>query len=212
MKQQEYFDIKPSLLEKIETTNFEKIFRNKGYVYFKEGLYNLNIIGIRANNNCKVTNTFDDAMVVIYKNEKGWHRLVYCITTDPGKYYMMKSQCNIKGTAILVPGQYRGCWKMGKHNGQYTALVQAKPVKVYRDSNKDDIYDYDPKTIDNGLFGINIHRSNQYHTSKIIDRWSAGCQVFANPTQFTSFLTLCKKQMEKYGNSFTYTLLMEEDL
>lgn len=212
MKQQEFFDIKPSLIKKIEDANFDIIFRRKGYTYFTNGLYNLNIIGIRANNNRKVTNTFDDAMVVTYKNEKGWQKLMYAVTTDPGKYYMMKSQCNIKGTAILVPGQYRGCWKIGKHNGQYTALVQTKPIKVYRDNNKDDIYDYDPNSIDNGLFGINIHRSNQYHTSKIIDNWSAGCQVFANPTQFHSFISLCKKQEERYGNSFTYTLLMEEDL
>ena len=107
---------------------------------------------------------------------------------------MQDCQDNAKGTAILVPGQYRGCWAIGKHNGKYKALVQIKPVKVYRDGNKDMIYDLLPETINEGLFGINIHRSNEAITRNTVDMYSAGCQVFNNPNDFKNFIAICEKQ------------------
>lgn len=201
--------LKDTLLNEIAEKRIEEIMHAKGYAYFKTGDYNLNIIGIRSNQNNKVTNKFDDFMLVTYYIKGVLHSKVYNITTDPGRYYM-QNLCNKKGTAILVPGQYRGCWKVGTHNGKYTALVQSKPVKVYRDANKNDIYDY--LNIDEGIFGINIHRSNPYSTSTNIDNWSAGCQVFANAKDFTEFMKLCEEQKKRYGNSFTYTLLNEKDL
>ena len=118
---------------------------------------------------------------------------------------MKNPMSNTCGTAILVPGQYRGCWKIGKHKGSYTALVQQKPVSVYRDNNRDDIYDMEPETIKKGVYGINIHKASDTMKSKFIDKWSAGCQVFQSKENFLSFMDLCKKQERLYGNSFTYT-------
>ena len=205
--------IKPNFNSICTYADYEKIFNQKGYAYFTCGAYNLNIIGVRSNNNNKVTNLFDDLLVVIYKINTGkWQRVVYPITTEPGTYYMTKKILNPKGTAILVPGQYRGCWEIGKHQGKYKALVQKKPIKVYRDGNKDDVYNMDSTRIDNGVFGINIHRSNEFIKAVYVNSYSAGCQVFADPKDFRRFLTLCEKQRELYGNSFTYTLLNEEDL
>ncbi len=204
--------IKNSLRSKIYNYNFEKLFKQKGYAYFTKGAYNLNIIGIRTNNDNKVTNKFDDYLIVIYRtNQNKLMKLIYNITTKPGLTIMLKPE-NSKGTAILVPNQYRGCWQLGLHKGQYTALCQRKPVKVYRDNNKDAIYDLEPKKIDEGIFGINIHRANQAYVRQTIDMYSAGCQVFQEPNQFNSFINVCKKQKELYGNSFTYTLIEEKDL
>ena len=112
---------------------------------------------------------------------------------------------NSKGTAILVPGQYRGCWQIGLHRGKYKALCQKKEIKVYRDNNKDMIYDMNPENIDKGIFGINIHRSNEFYTRNTIDKYSAGCQAFNSPIEFNSFMRLCEEQRKLYGNSFTYT-------
>ena len=205
--------IKPNFYSICAYADYEKIFREKGYAYFTKGAYNLNIIGVRSDNKNKVTNLYDDILIVIYKTPSGkWARQSYQITTEPGLYYMIKQQLNPKGTAILVPGQYRGCWTIGKHKGKYNALVQKKPIKVYRDNNRDAIYDLRPETIDNGVFGLNIHRSNEFKPSSKVDSWSAGCQVFADPNQFKSFMDLCKKQRDLYGNSFTYTLLNEQDV
>lgn len=204
--------VKTNLFDKVAKRDLSIILRRKGYSYFTKGYYNLNIIGIRKNNNNVITNKYDDILVVMYRTRNGLKTVYFNITTEPGDYYMRKKLGNPKGTAILVPGQYRGCWKLGKHKGEYEALVQAKPVKVYRDGNKDNVYDMFPQTINEGLFGINIHRSNEGFTRQTVDMYSAGCQVFADPKDFDKFIDLCKKQEVLYGNSFTYTLLDEKDL
>ena len=203
--------MKTGLLTKCTVYDFEKLFKAKGYVWFTKGNYNLNIIGIRSNNKNKVTNKYDDMLVVDYNTGNGHKRVCYTITTEPGIYYI-KNLCNSKGAAILVPGQYRGCWQIGLHRGKYKALCQKKEVKVYRDNNKNMIYDINPENIDKGIFGINIHRSNETYTRNTIDQYSAGCQVFNNPVEFNAFMRLCEEQRKLYGNSFTYTLINEEDM
>ena len=202
--------IKIPIYNKCCTTNFKTLFANLGYAYFTNGMYNLNIIGVRRNGGA-VTNKFDDYLIVIYNTSYGEQRKIYSITTEPGKYYM-QNPMNVKGTAIVAPGQYRGVFSIGRHKNQYKALVQRKPIKVYRDGNKDLVYDLIPECTDEGMFGINIHRSNPYIESKQVDKWSAGCQVFANPNDFKSFMNLCEKQKNLYGDSFTYTLINEKDL
>ena len=202
--------MKTGLFTKCTTYNFEKLFKDKGYAWFTKGSYNLNIIGIRSNND-KVTDKYDDILVVDYNTDNGHKRVCYTITTEPGKYYM-QNLCNPKGAAILVPGQYRGCWQIGLHHGKYKALCQRKAVKVYRDNNKDMIYNMTPKSIDKGIFGINIHRSNKTCICDTIDKYSAGCQVFNDPVEFNAFMRLCEERRKLYGNSFTYTLINEEDM
>ena len=202
--------MKTGLFTKCTTYNFEKLFKDKGYAWFTKGSYNLNIIGIRSNNN-KVTDKYDDILVIDYNTDNGHKRVCYTITTEPGKYYM-QNLCNPKGAAILVPGQYRGCWQIGLHHGKYKALCQRKAVKVYRDNNKDMIYNMTPKSIDKGIFGINIHRSNKTCICDTIDKYSAGCQVFDDPVEFNAFMRLCETQRKLYGNTFTYTLINEEDM
>ena len=62
------------------------------------------------------------------------------------------------------------------------------------------------------MFGINIHRSNEFWTRSTVDQYSAGCQVFNDPKEFNSFMNLIKKSAKIYGNCFTYTLVNEEDI
>jgi hypothetical protein len=204
--------MKTQLYSKILTYDFKSLFEKKGYAFFTKGVYNLNIIGVRSNQNNNVTNKYDDYLVVDYETNNGHKRQVYTITTDPGSYYMNKPM-NSKGTAILVPNQYRGAYKIDLHNGKYKALCQRnKPVQVYRDGNKDTKYDLLPEKTETGLFGINIHRSNQAYTRSTVDQYSAGCQVFNDPSEFASFMTLCNKAKDIWGNCFTYTLITEDDL
>lgn len=204
--------MKNQLYAKCKVFDFEKLFKEKNYAYFTKGKYNLNIIGVRSNQHNKVTNSYDDFLVVIYNTDTSWKRQIYTITTEPG-LSMMKLPSNVKGTAILAPGQYRGAYKIDKHRGKYDALCQRnKVVKVYRDNNKDSVYDYKPENLDTGMFGINIHRSNEFWTRNTVDNYSAGCQVFNDPKEFNSFMTLVKKSAKIYGNCFTYTLITEEDI
>lgn len=179
----------------------------KGHVTFLNGHYNLNIIGVRTSD--ETPNVFNDWLYVVYIDESDqWVELRFQITTDPGLYYL-NNPMSVNGTAILKAGQYRGSHKLGQHRGQYDALVQHRPVTVYRDTNKDDVFDMEPDTESSGYFGINIHRSNSSRESTQVDKWSAGCQVFANPNEYAMFIELCKRSARDWGNSFTYTLIEE---
>lgn len=120
----------------------------------------------------------------------------------------MKSPINLRGTAILVPGQYKGAYMIDKHQGKYDALCQRLGmVAVYRDRNKDDIMDY--SDIHKGMFGINIHKAGR--NSKQVDGWSAGCQVFKRSADFDDFIRICRKGEKALGNTFTYTLFDAAD-
>jgi hypothetical protein len=111
------------------------------------------------------------------------------------------------GTAILKQGQYKGAYQIGLHRGKYYALVQSKPVTVLRDYDRNAILDFWNGKPETGMFGINIHRASVNGTTKSVDSYSAGCQVFANINDFNLFMQLCEKHKQLYDNSFTYTLI-----
>ena len=193
----------------LEIDIIKNVMSKKGYAFFENGQYNLNIIGIRAKT--KVAGSFDDFICCIFKDDKDkWTCQYWKATTDAGTYWLAKPM-NIKGTALLVPNQYRNVYKIGTFKGEYKALVQSKNVKVYRDNNRDKIQDYDASTIDEGMFGIQIHKSNPKLSSSVNDKWSAGCQVFGSAKDFSNFMSLVDKASVKWGDSFTYTLLEEKD-
>ena len=188
----------------------KEVLKRKGYAFFENGDYNLNIIGVRSNN--LVANQFDDTLLLFYKIKNEWQIKSFAITTDAGTYWL-KNPMDIRGTAILVPNQYRGVYAIRKHLNKYFALCQTNGnVKTYRDNDKDQILDMDAKTITEGMYGINIHRSNPNTFSTSVDKWSAGCQVFKNVDDFDAFMEICYKSRDLYGNKFTYTLITENDL
>ena len=177
----------------------------KGYKVFTDGDYNLNITGIRSPE--RVANAFDDRLCVTYKLNDMWVTETFEITTDPGSPYLLKP-INNYGCAILAPGQWRGCYSIGKHRGQYLALVQSGKVKVFRDNDLDNILDMNPETIQDGYFGINIHKRSG--ESDTVNGASAGCQVFRYEHEFNRMMYLAQKQVSERGwRTFTYTLLEE---
>ena len=108
---------KLSLKEKITIDAIREIFQRKGYKFFTNGKYNLNLLGVRKDTS--VSNKFDDYLVAIYKSEDDeWKCLVWEATTDPGKHWL-ENPLNPAGTAILIPNQYRSTWKVGYHRGKY---------------------------------------------------------------------------------------------
>jgi hypothetical protein len=168
-------------------------FAKHGYAFT-----NFHLVGIRSKANLK--NQFDDLIAVINNNEITW----YTCTTNPGTHWL-QNLLNPKGAALLKPGQWKDCWHVGMHQGKYEALTQCAPVTVFRDGDKDDVAEESSVT-ETGIFGINIHRANPNAVSKLIDKWSAGCQVLNDPKQFAELLGKCKKSGLK---KFTYTLLKE---
>lgn len=185
------------------------VMENKGYrVFSGETGFELNIVGVRT----QITraNHFDDFMTVFYRTYGEWIFNIFKCTTDPGTYFLENPLSDL-GTAILKEGQYPGAYKIGRHRGRYEALVQATPVTVIRDPNRDNTLDTDTGIEETGFFGINIHRASKSHESLEVNQWSAGCQVLADPFQYKLFMDLCREGRRTFGNRFTYTLLNEAD-
>lgn len=148
-----------------------------------------------------------------YNQVVGKERLKFwIITTDPGTYWLNNPLSRL-GTAVLKPGQYVDCWASGFHQNKsdHPALVQVGKIIVYRDNDKDSIAE-SASTEENGLFGINIHRSNISGKTMTIGKWSAGCQVFQVKTDHDQLMSICNLYKSRLNNRFTYTLLKETDL
>eukprot|EP00899_Mesostigma_viride_P016521 jgi/Mesvir1/24870/Mv22103-RA.1 len=168
----------------------------------------MNIFGVRFNST--TVDKFDDYICVAFRDSRGVMVLKrWKGTTDPGLHYLM-SPLEAKGTAILVPGQYRGAYTVGMHTKLYAALTQTRPVKVWRDNNRDAALDMGGK-VDLGKYKINIHRSDPYCQAYAVGKHSAGCQVFMRVLDFQELMTLVHEG-SKWGKTYTYTLLTEADL
>lgn len=187
----------------------ETAVKAKGYAWFEGAKdYDVNIVGVRNSATGQVvTNAFDDVITVSFKIDGVWQYKEWANTTDPGKKGVMQFG-NKAGVARLVEGQYRGSHTIRLHQGKYEALGQAKNVKVYRDANKD--MKYDENKIDEGVFGINIHKAGA--DSTYVENWSEGCQVFKKSAEFEEFMAICRKAKAIHGNSFTYTLIESADI
>jgi hypothetical protein len=185
-------------------SRIKKILKEYGFVLYTKP-YQLNIVGLRSKS--VKSNTFDDEIHVFYTKPDGrWNYHIYPATTDPGTFWL-NNPAYPQGTAILAQGQNVGAYAIGKHRGLYEALVQQKPVSVIRDYDRDALLDFNNGTKQKGYFGINIHRAERSGSTKFIDKYSAGCQVFKDADDFYIFMQLCKQHAKLYGNSFSYTLI-----
>lgn len=167
----------------------------------------LNIVGVR--NSDTTPNTFNDEIHCITRkpNSRDWYHWVWPVTTDPGTYWL-RNPMQPQGTAILQAGQYLRAYKIGRHQGVYEALCQRLgEVRIIRDYDRDAILDWNNGRIEQGFLGINIHHASIHGTTRTVDRYSAGCQVFANINDFRAFMELCKASSSLHGNSFSYTLI-----
>ncbi|HRH61187.1 MAG TPA: hypothetical protein PL045_11485 [Chitinophagaceae bacterium] len=199
---------------KITLQNILNAMKRKSYVVYTNP-YQLNIVGVRANN--ATPNSFDDTINVFYKDNTGnWQFKSNPATTDPGTYWL-NNPSKVSGTAIVLPGQYINSHKIGYHHAsdpvkRYMALVQQGPMKITRDYNKDNKLDFRTGRVETATSTLNIHRATKSGTSKTVNEYSAGCQVFANSDDFKVFMQLCQQHSNLFGNNFTYTLLEEGDL
>ncbi len=191
------------------------VFKKKGYKTFS-GKYDINLFGIRSNES--KSDKFDD--YVGYWCSDGVNTLfeIFPATTDPGKNWLL-TPMRKDGTAIMVPGQYSGLYKIGRHK-DYEALEQVGMARYVRDNNKDTVLDFDlyrdPAKLEK--FGVwdniksNLHRASQFSITALVGLYSAACQVIQDPSNFKKLLAICKKQIEQgLPNKFTYTLLEEKD-
>lgn len=182
----------PLTIEKIK-----ELYYNCGYIYNES----FNIFSVRTKNG--QVNKFNDYIVVVNNGVIN----VFTVTVDPGLYYM-KNLLNKAGAGAIVHGQYVDCYAVDKHQGKYEALCQRLGnVKVYRDNNLDNVYDYKESSIQEGMFGVNIHHAGE--DSMNVDNWSAACTVFKRKKDFLSFMKIITKQSKLNNNKFTYSVFDE---
>lgn len=196
-------------METVKLSSIKKALTGMGYRIFT-GAMNVNIGGIRSKS--VTPNKFDDWIYCFYELDGVDMFHLWEATTDPGLFWLKYPE-NIKGTAILKPGQYLGAFALDYHQGSYIALCQRLgPVTVIRDNNRNEILDFDAPLEETGFFGINIHRASSWRVLLHIDRYSAGCQVFRRPSDFKLFIQIVQEARKLYGNKFSYTLLTEHEI
>ena len=125
-------------------SNIFEVFKKLNYVYNTKP-YMLNIVGIRVN---EVPNTFDDTMVVFWKdNNNVWNKREYPITTDTGTFWLNNPMEKKLGSGMMKEGQYLDTYKIGKHKGKYN------------NSSSKQIIDYNNSIIEsvsNIVYGVSI--------------------------------------------------------
>ena len=190
----------------------------KGHAIFDKDYapHNLNIVGIR-NANAEF-DVFKCRLAHFWKHEGEWHLKSWPITTFPGKTYLVDRLLSPLGAAILQEGQHTGAYGLRKHRSIYEALCQNGPVPVYRDKNRDRVYDMSPSTVQTGGFGINLHATENPDDGiskpflERVGNSSAGCQVFARVSDFVDARVQWRQARSLWGPKFTYTLIGSDDL
>ncbi len=160
------------------------------------------LVGIRSN--ADAYDKFDDMFILITNGTLKYFKG----TTNPGGKVLSGgfTEFDPKGAAVLVPGQYKS-HAQGLHQKQYNAGRQtAGDVSVLRDNNLDKIAGNVNTGKITGKYGINIHRADASRVSTNVDTWSAGCQVFADPTNFNEFMGAWTASGKKIVQ---YTLLLQ---
>lgn len=195
---------------KLDYTSLRDVVVSKGYSFFDDGAYNLNIFGIRSAD--PLVDEFNDYMGVAYRDTFNNPIInVFKATTKPGLYWLKNKLGNINGTAILLPGQYRRCWKLGYHKN-YRALEQNGTgiFKVWRDNDSDGDLDMNGDVFDD-VTGLNGHTTSFINEVDRVGAYSAGCQVVQDDLDFSILLSVVIRSAALYGNTFSYTLLEESD-
>ena len=168
-----------------------------------------NLVGLRNKISTKKNfpNRFTDVLFMMGpKKDKSLE--YYPATTVPGPFFLVKpfrnyyvatgakDAVNPKGLAIVQPGLYK--FKVGKHRGQYEALVQASNITVQRYTPIDDpakatFNTYSPGNEETGNNGINIHRGLRSGSTPTVDSHSSGCIVLKNSADLREILSDMKK-------------------
>jgi hypothetical protein len=182
-----------------------------------------NLIGLRNYLDVKkdYPNRFTDVLFLI-SPEKEKKVFRFPATTVPGPFFMVnkfrnwylatgaKNTLNPEGLSILQPGVYD--YTIGKHKGQYEALIQKGPVTVERfqpvdDPKKANFSTFSPGKIAKGNFGINIHRGLRDGVTPTVDSHSAGCIVLKDSGDLRKIL----KELKDFGQNDIKFALIELD-
>lgn len=162
------------------------------------------ILGVQSQED--TYNKFDDKFY-IFKGKK-FIKVVYGTTNAGTTGLMNYEKYNKYGVLVVKTDEwYHGLWKFGYHRGRMPALKQVRPIKYFRDWNKNRKIEEIGKLY-SGIKGINFHtvlyQKNLSFIRKLIGGWSVGCQVVNNVREYYKVLDLVKDQSQ-----VTYCLIKE---
>ena len=169
----------------------------------------VNIVGVRST--AAKPNAFDDLIAACWREGGRWYAHGGVATTEPGVYWLQHPM-RPEGCAVLALGLHVDCWELGLHRGQYPAFVQRGPMRVLRDADLDAVVDPPPDSGTSEITGINLHRAREGGTSTAVDRWSAGCQVYASSIDLDIALDRGRIYVPIHGPRFDYRLLSEKQV
>lgn len=182
----------------------ELIDRVKELDSFRGIPHNYWILGVQSKED--TYNYFDDKFYLF----KGTRFIsVVTGTTNAGTTGLMNySRYNKNGVLVVKKNEwYHGLWRYGLHKGKMPALKQIRPIKYFRDWNKNQRIEQLGQE-KSGIKGINFHtvlyQKNLSFIRKLIGGWSVGCQVVNNVGKYYAILNKVKNQKD-----ITYCLIEE---
>jgi len=184
------------------------LYQQHGYRFY-EGPYNVNNYA-RRNKDLTTVDKFNDIRGIAYQDAFGNQiNLEWEATTKPGLKPLSGGAMNPNGVAILMPGFYEKCWVIGKHKGQYDALVQngSGVFKVWRDNDKDGNFDFSGK-IYTDVAGLNDHTTRDHQINNV-GGFSEGCMVTQDDKEHQIKMAICQRAAELYSNSFSFALFQD---
>jgi hypothetical protein len=208
-----------------------KSLKKKNYKIY-ERPFEMNIVGIRkVTQGDKYTNSFSDDLYLFYKNENDiWQIHKYPISTMPGVYKAKVVEkdgtkklrrdpngMNVKmtevmkargGLGILKEMQYIDVYKIGIFNKNQAMVTGGRAQNFYRDKTDGMRITFSKEG--KGSVGMFMHKG--FGGGQAVNNWSEGCQVFKASSHMSEFFEKCKIHRDKYGNKFTYTLMLAKDL
>lgn len=215
----------------VELTNqqvIDKLFKDPGGYFARDikyvditkkvssGSKDLFIVGVREDLEIKKKegDRFVDKLFIVDPSKPNEKVVSYQITTCPSvSFYSDPSRsANKGGVAIMQPGVYE--YKIGIHRAdspnKHEALVQAGEIDIQRfELNTESIETYRPGKPESGdAYGINIHRSSN-ERGICVGPYSAGCQVFADGSDFDDFMSKIKGAGQ---SKYLYVLIENDDL
>lgn len=210
---------KPILdLENLTYNEIRSFYEKMEYPFYTEKKeFNLNIGAIRSSD--LTINVFNDITFIAWEWQGKGNLHIFKTTTDPGLTYLKAPKHPI-GTAIIVPGYYKGVYSVGYHKRNtpfaHLALRQKAPMTYWRVKN----YPLDsqlPINHDKTYTEIaytNLHSyPEKYKFQELVNNLSMGCIVNKdNHRHANEFIPVCKEGEKNFGNSLSFALFYEPEL
>lgn len=190
------------------------------------------VFGIRAHT--RDSDAWDDVLGVLWHEGRILHGLLAQGTTDPGRPGLLEPS-NRAGTAIVLPGQHRGCWSVGRPQDRgnrahpYPCFRQVGRIAHIRDVDRDAVLDIgttgyaqDPQGWADAYTAITLgrqvheeiiyadgHHASSTRLADAVGPWSLACQVWRRLSDWEAAYGQVLAAVPAWGHRHSYCLLDE---